>query len=147
MSPYTSDKTKIELKVGSMNVFNYALYENGVSPVRGIKVRNNTLDTLMRLELAVSSDSGFLKDCRMPVLDLPAGKWIELPDPKISVNGKYLAEVTEAFTINIEVAVLEGSVKLYEQKGQMSVLAYHVSFATNGTKSTNYRPCWYINKT
>lgn len=124
MDTRTSAANIIEMKIGSMSVFNYALYENGVSPIRGIKVKNNTKDILSGLFITVESDSDFLTNCQIPVPSLPVGKWIELNDPMITINGKYLAEITEAFTINVEIAISNTDQKLYIIKGQMNVLAY-----------------------
>ena len=124
MTMFASAGKEIELYVGGMGVFNYALYENGVSPVRNIKVKNNTKDILSGLMLSITSDSEFMTDCSIPIQPLPIGKWIELPSPKIIVNGKYLSEITEAFTINIEVAIVDGNRKLDKKNAQMNVLAY-----------------------
>lgn len=120
----SAQQPSVEISVGSMGSFNYALYENGISPVRNIKIRNNTKDIATGLSLLISSDSDFLEDYRTVIPPLPVGKWIDLPDPKTVVYGKYLSEITEAFTINIEVAVAREEQKIHLLKGQMNVLAY-----------------------
>ena len=114
----------VTLSVGSMGVFNYALYENRISPVRGIQVTNNTDRLISGLSLKVSTDSGFFKDCLMPVPPLPVGKSTALPDPHLIIEGQRLAEVTDAFTINVSVELLDGDKAVFSVLGQMKILAY-----------------------
>ena len=117
-------KPPILLEVGSMGLFNYALYENRVSPVRGIQITNNTDRIVTGLTLKVSTDSGFFGDCLMPLPPLPVGKTTPIPDPWLVIDGQKLAEVTEAFTINVSVELLEGDKAAFTVLGQMKILAY-----------------------
>lgn len=114
----------VTLSLGSLGVFNYALYENRISPVRGITATNHTDRLVSGLSLKVSTDSGFFKDCLMDVPSLPVGKSTPLPDPYLIIEGQRLVEVTEAFTINVSVELLDGDKAVFSVLGQMKILAY-----------------------
>ena len=119
-------KGAVTLSVGTMGVFNYALYENRISPVRGIKLYNHTDHIVAGLSLKVSTDSGFFKEWRGSVQPLPAVKEaMELSsNPDLIVEGQRLAEVTDAFTINVTVSLLAGDQEIDSVTGQMNILAY-----------------------
>ena len=73
-------KGSVTLSVGSMGVFNYALYENKVSPVRQIRLYNHTDQMITGLSLKVCTDSGFFKEWQAPLPPLPAKKGaVEFP--------------------------------------------------------------------
>ena len=114
----------VSLSVDTMGVFNYALYENRVSPIRGIKITNHTDRIITGLSLRITTDSGFFKECRMSCPLLPVGKATPMPDPHLMIEGQRLAEVTDAFTINVSVCLLEGDNALDTASGQMKILAY-----------------------
>ena len=95
------------LTAGSMGLFSHALYENCVSPMWGIQVTNHADRIVTGLALRVSTDSGFFGEGRMPVPSPPAGKATPIPDPWLVIDEQKLAEVTEAFTINVSVELLE----------------------------------------
>ena len=55
---YDADQD-IRMDVGKMDVFNYALYQNGIPPVRGIRIFNNTGLPVDGLSMRISSDFAF----------------------------------------------------------------------------------------
>ena len=57
----------ISLRVDQMSVFNYALYQNHVSPVRGISVLNETGIPAEGLALHILSDVHFFAECTVPL--------------------------------------------------------------------------------
>ena len=92
-------KGAVTLSVGTMGVFNYALYENRIAPVRNIKLINHTDHIIEGLSLKVSTDSGFFKDWQAPLPPLPIKKKaVKLSDPNLIIEGQHLAEVSDAFS-------------------------------------------------
>ena len=52
---------KLALVVDKMDIFNYALYENGVAPIRGLHIINDTGDPIDELFIRTTSDSRFFE--------------------------------------------------------------------------------------
>ena len=117
---------EIQMSVGKMDVFNYALYHNGIAPVRGIQILNNTKNTLSGLNLRISSDFAFFKPCEIPLPGIPAGngKPVGLDDPQLIVDGKELAGLTETVQAWITVEIRRDGETICGCRGQMKVLAY-----------------------
>ena len=118
-------KGAVTLSVGTMGVFNYALYENRIAPVRNIKLINHTDHIIEGLSLKISTDSGFFKDWQAPLPTLPIKKEaVKLSDPNLIIDGQHLAEVTDAFTINVSVSLLAEDEEIDSVTEQMNILAY-----------------------
>lgn len=117
---------EIQMSIGKMDVFNYALYHNGIAPVRGIQILNNTKNTLSGLNLRISSDFAFFKPCEIPLPGIPAGngKPVRLDDPQLIVDGKELAGLTETVQAWITVEICRNGETICGCRGQMKVLAY-----------------------
>ena len=114
----------IALSIGKMDVFNYALYHCGISPIRDIRIANVTGSPLKGLSLHISSDYDFIKEYEANLPDIPSGKPIIIESPKIIVHGQKLAEQTELKNANISVDVCKDGKVLCSVKGVMKVYAY-----------------------
>ncbi len=110
--------------VGKMDVFNYALYENDVPPIRGIRILNDTGDSIEGLFLRISSNFDFFKKYEKPLPSIPSGKPIDLPDPHLRIDGQELARLTESVNAEILVELCQGEEVICGARGQMQVLAY-----------------------
>lgn len=114
----------LAIGVGKMDVFNYALYENDVPPIRGLRIINDTGDPIDGLSIRISSNFNFFKPYEKALPSIPSGKPIDLPDPHLSINGKELAGMTESVNAEILVELCKGGETLCGVRGQMQVLAY-----------------------
>ncbi len=110
--------------VGKMDVFNYALYENDVAPIRGLTIINDTGDPIDGLTIRITSDFHFFKKYERPLPSIPSGKPIDLPDPHLIINGRELAEMTEAVNAEILVELYKNGETICGVRGKMQVLAY-----------------------
>lgn len=114
----------IALSVGKMDVFNYALYHCGVSPIRDIRIANVTGSIIRDLTLRITSDYEFIKEYEAVLPDIPSGKPIVIDAPKIVIYGQKLAEQTELKNANITVDVCKDGQVLCSVRGVMKVYAY-----------------------
>lgn len=114
----------LQMAVGKMDIFNFALYQNDVPPIRGIRILNQTGDPIDGLTLYIHSEFDFFKDFEVGLPAIPSGKPVDLDDPKLVINGRTLAELTEAVTTTITVELRKGEEALCSCRGQMQVLAY-----------------------
>ncbi len=114
----------LQLAVGRMDVFNFALYQNHILPIRGIVLQNRTEDPVEGLKLRISSDYDFFRPYEKVLPAIPAGKPVQIPDPHLHINGSTLAEMTEAVTAEIAVEICRNDEVLCGCRGQMQVLAY-----------------------
>lgn len=122
----TLSEQDIRLSVGKMGVFNYALYQNGVPPVRGIRVLNNTDLPIDGLSLRISSDFAFFHpfEAELPQLPPGKGKPVTLEDPALVIDGKLLAGITETVNTMVTVELLHEEKSICSCREQMMVLAY-----------------------
>ena len=114
----------IQMGVGKMDIFNYALYQNDVAPIRGIRVLNQTGDPVEGLTLHIYSDFNFFKEYEVSLPAIPSGKPVDLEDPKLVINGRTLAELTETVSTSITVELRKNGETICGCRDQMQVLAY-----------------------
>ena len=114
----------ISLKVDQMSVFNYALYQNHVSPVRGISVFNETGVPAEGLALHILSDVHFFAECTIPLPAVPSGKPVTVSDPALMIDGKMLAGLTEEIVTAVTVELLKDGESICGCREEMRVLAY-----------------------
>lgn len=121
---FGDEESGIAIRVGKMDVFNYALYHNDIDPIRGIEVINFSEDTMEGLSLRISSDYHFFKFYEAELPPIPAGKPIQLEDPQLVINGTELAKQTEMVQTIITIEIRKDNETLCGCRGQMKVLAY-----------------------
>ena len=114
----------ISLSVDQMSVFNYALYQNHVSPVRGISVLNETGIPAEGLALHILSDVHFFAECTVPLPAVPAGKPVTVSDPALMIDGKMLAGLTEEIVTAVTVELLKDGESICGCREEMRILAY-----------------------
>ena len=110
--------------VGKLNVFNYALYENDVPPIRGLRIINDTGDPIEGLSIRISSNFNFFKKYEKALPSIPSGKPIDLPDPHLVINGRELAGLTETVNAEILIELCKDGETMCGVRGTMQVLAY-----------------------
>lgn len=120
---YKSDMD-IRLTVGKMDVFNFALYQNGIPPIRGIQIENNTGNTIEGLSLKITSDYHFFKLYEAPLPPIPSGKPVPLVDPRLVINGRMLGQLTEAENTLVTVELIKDDEPICGYRQVMEVLAY-----------------------
>lgn len=121
---FSNSDAEIDISVGKMDVFNYALYQNNVPPIRGVLIQNRTGDPINGLTLRITSDFHFFKKYEMPLPPIPSGKPITLPDPHLIINGNTLATMTETVNAIITVELCKDGEGICGCRGQMQVFAY-----------------------
>ena len=118
------DSQGIEIDVGKMDVFNYALYLNGVPPIRGIRVLNTTGDPVDGLKLHIYSDYELFSEMEADLPSIPSGKPVTLEDPELLINGNSLAGLTETVAATVTVELKKDGKSICGCRSQMQVLAY-----------------------
>lgn len=115
---------ELDMDVKPYQPFNFALYQNHISPVHGIRVLNATKDPMDGLTLRITSDFHFFKLYEMPLPSIPAGKPVSLPDPKLAINGSTLAGLTEEVPTVVTVEICKDGEPVAGYRNTMRVLAY-----------------------
>lgn len=115
---------EILMDVGKMDVFNYALYQNEVPPIRGIRILNQTGTPVEGLSLHIYSDFNFFKEYEVSLPAIPSGKPVDLDDPTLVINGRTLAGLTETVSTTVTVELRKEGETVCGCRGQMQVLAY-----------------------
>ena len=110
--------------VDRMEVFNFALYTNGILPVRGIQILNRTGEPARGLTLRISSSYAFFDTFEQALPDIPEGRPVRLPDPALVVRGGVLAGLTESVNASVTVELVSEGERVCGVTEQMLVLAY-----------------------
>lgn len=118
------DSEVMQIAIGKMDLFNYALLQNDVHPIRGIQLLNRTDSVMEGLSLRIVSDGDFFDDFEAQLPPVPCGKPVELDDPQIHVNRNKLAELTETEIVSVTVAIFKDDESICECRSQMKILAY-----------------------
>lgn len=114
----------VELQVEKMDVFNFALYENGLEPIRGIKLFNKTGDVAEGLRIRVSADIDLFDPFEVSVPAVPTGRWVTLGNLSLPAKGDYLAGLTEKVTATVTLQLLHGDEEIDKCQDEMKILAY-----------------------
>lgn len=105
-------------------VFAYALYQNRVPIVRNVAVRNKSENPLEKLTIRIETDVPLLEPYEGRIDLVPGNEERFLKNPRIKVNVKLLASITERFTCTVKVSVYKGDILLATASSNMIVLAY-----------------------
>lgn len=124
---YFSNQMDLPLVIfaDNMSAFNFALYENGVSPIQGMRIVNDTGDTYEGLSIRITSSYQFFEPYEQILPSIPSGKKpIDLPDPHLIIYGKELASLTESVNAEILIELRKDNETICGIRGKMQVLAY-----------------------
>ncbi len=118
------EELKLAVLVDKMAAFNYALYQNRVNPIQGIRIINDTGNPITGLSLRITSDLDVFKPYETALPSIPSGKPFSLPDPHLKVNGKELAAMTDVVNALVTVELVQEGETVCGVRGHMMVLAY-----------------------
>ena len=104
--------------------FNFALYENGIFPIKGMRITNMTGDSIDGLSIRITSSFKFFEPYEHKLPCIPSGKPIDLPDPRLIIYGKELTNLTESVNTEILIELIKDDETICGVSGQMQVLAY-----------------------
>ncbi len=120
----TKSSQILKIYIKHRDFFNYALYQNGLLPLRGIEIKNNGDDSLENITLRITTESEYFNDYQTIIPLIPDKDSVLLEDPHLLVNGKALAELTEAENIDILVELCWNDDVLCSEQETMQVLPY-----------------------
>lgn len=105
-------------------VINYALVHNGASVVRDICIKNTSETERNALLLKIASDGELMEDFVCGIEALPAGEELHFKNLALTCNVGYLASITEKFSNQLTVTVLDGENVLASEKINITVMAF-----------------------
>ncbi|MBQ7525195.1 MAG: DUF4011 domain-containing protein, partial [Abditibacteriota bacterium] len=114
----------ISMEVDMFDLFNFALYQNDIPLIRGIKVLNATRDPMEGLVLTVKADGDFMTDYRAELPPIPAGKPVELERPRLPISGSFLGDLTEAVNKTVSVELVKEDKTLCRCDYTVKIYAY-----------------------
>ncbi len=104
--------------------FSYAVYQNHSALIRTITIKNITESEFDDLYLRIRTDSEMLEPFFEKIDLISAGEERTIKNPKISVNGDYLAALTERLTCNLHISVTKGENELALNSDEIVILAF-----------------------
>ena len=104
-------------------VINYALVHNGASIVRDICIKNTSETERNALLLKIASDGELMEDFVCGIEALQTGEELHFRNLPLTFHVGYLASITEKFSNQLTVTVLDGETVLASEKINITVMA------------------------
>ena len=105
-------------------VINYALVHNGASIVRDICIKNTSETERNALLLKIASDGELMEDFVCGIEALQTGEELHFRNLDLTFHVGYLASITEKFSGQLTVTVLDGETVLASEKINITVMAF-----------------------
>lgn len=105
-------------------VINYALVHNGASVVRDICIKNTSETERNALLLKIASDGELMEDFVCGIEALQTGEELHFRNLPLTFHVGYLASITEKFSNQLTVTVLDGETVLASEKINITVMAF-----------------------
>lgn len=105
-------------------VINYALVHNGASVVRDICIKNTSETERNALLLKIASDDELMEDFVCGIEALQTGEELHFRNLDLTFHVGYLASITEKFSGQLTVTVLDGETVLASEKINITVMAF-----------------------
>lgn len=105
-------------------VINYALVHNGASVVRDICIKNTSETERNALLLKIASDGELMEDFVCGIEALQTGEELHFRNLDLTFHVGYLASITEKFSGQLTVTVLDGETVLASEKINITVMAF-----------------------
>ena len=114
----------VRMDVAVLPVLNYAMQQNGFAAVSSVTIENNTDRPIEGFELRITAAPAFILPFTRHLDALPAGRTITLTEPKLLVDGEYLAGMTEKVTGILNVSLYSGETLLASDHVETTLLAF-----------------------
>lgn len=114
----------VRMDVAVLPILNYAMQQNRFAAVSSITIENNTDRPIEGAELRITAAPAFILPFACHLDALPAGRTITLTEPKLLVNGEYLAGMTEKVTGILDVGLYSGETLLASDHVETTLLAF-----------------------
>ena len=105
-------------------MINYALVHNGASVVRDICIKNTSETERNALLLKIASDGELMEDFVCGIEALQTGEELHFRNLDLTFHVGYLASITEKFSGQLTVTVLDGETVLASEKINITVMAF-----------------------
>lgn len=105
-------------------VINYALVHNGAFVVRDICIKNTSETERNALLLKIASDDELMEDFVCGIEALQTGEELHFRNLDLTFHVGYLASITEKFSGQLTVTVLDGETVLASEKINITVMAF-----------------------
>lgn len=121
---HQTNEKKILLEATVVPVLNYALQQNKIDFVQSVKIHNNTDSELERVELSIKTDSELFSPFTRMIDRIPQENCFEVKSLPISLNGQYLASLTEKINERLIIGLYSEGELIAETCTEVTVLAF-----------------------
>src|SRR5690554_5446269 len=105
-------------------VVNYAIQQNRIPIVRKLVLENTTEEDLHDLKITLTSEPEFVSNWEYHLETLPPNQKIELEVKDLKLSAKFLSELTERLSGELNLKVFSNNELLSQQSYSVDVLAY-----------------------
>lgn len=114
----------LELSCVIDDVITYAIQQNGVQIIHDIILKNHTEEDMDDLIIRIESDNGLTDPYECGIERIKPGEELHLKNIKVSVNGDFLASLTERITCRLVIKICLGEDILIMEKKEITALAF-----------------------
>lgn len=120
-----SDPEKyVHMEIDVLRVVNYALLQNGLHMIRSVRIVNEGDEPIENAELRITAQPEFCLSLTRPIDYLPAHKVFTDNGVRLSLDGNYLAGLTEKLTGTIQIELWCKDELLCSQQIEITALAF-----------------------
>ena len=114
----------VQLDCSVLPVINFAMQHNGAAVIQSITLENQTDTDFENLEIRISSTPEFALPFVQHLNYLPSKKTFTIRNPKLILNGEFLAGLTEKLNGIVTVSLYQGTELLATQNLETTILAF-----------------------
>lgn len=120
----SKEENGLQLSCEIEDVVNYAIQQNGIPIIREVCVKNTSEEDIDCLVIKIDSNDGWMEPSQMGIQKLKAGEERHLKKFEVSLDGTYLASLTERIVSKIRVRACLGEKTLALEAKEITVLAF-----------------------
>lgn len=118
------EKEKIRFEMLSLEVFNYAIQQNGIPLISKFIVFNDSDNVINNIDIKISSNPASLIETTKKVDNIPAHTGMEIKDLKPDINSDFLLSLSEKMTCQMVVELIVDGDTCYKETADVTVLTY-----------------------
>ncbi len=114
----------VHIEAQVLGVVNYALLQNGMRIIRSLRISNDSDSDITNAELQISSEPAFCLTQTEHIDLIPAHHTFTLDSVKLSLDGNYLAGITERISGILSIAVISDGKIISKEQTEIAALAF-----------------------
>lgn len=119
-----SQEAKVKIEAAVLPVINFSMHQNGAAAVQSVILLNELDEELHNVELQITANPEFILPFTRHLDVIPAHDRMVLNRPKLTLDGSFLASLTEQVAGTVSLRLVRGEEILASEQVEATVLAF-----------------------